>query len=200
MTSFNRQFFPAYCTLFRVVRLTSHNALKFLVDAGRVLQLVRVSYFFVGDIPGLKPQAYFSANPSHRSLCSLLEFTTPWLLPAFGSCFFPSGLIAWIPQTVYISVCYFLVFLFYTYQLLVPTHVGFRAHVKLASRMTTARWRYQTSATFCSSCCLYSIHPECYCSAEQSHLLQCLPIRATVGVATRQQGLPKFWPQFYVVE
>ena len=76
-------------------------------------------------IPGLKPS--FSANPSHRSL-------------SFSS----SGLTTWIPETFTDTSehirFYFLVFFFHflvvgSMRWIKLTHVGFRAHVKIASRI-----------------------------------------------------------------
>jgi len=97
-------------------------------------------------IPGLKPS--FSANLSHHSLS-----------------FFSSGLTAWIPQTVY---CYFWAYLFLLLSFSVLhflvvgsmhqiklTHVGFRAHVKIASRIIS----------YCNSFILLhasSFHVVCY--------------------------------------
>ena len=74
-------------------------------------------------IPGLKPS--FSENPSH---CS----------PSFSS----SGFTTWIPETVY---CYFWAYLFSTFGFSVFTLFscrfhGFRAHVKIASRIVSMNW------------------------------------------------------------
>ena len=94
--------------------------------------ITHLAYSF---IPGLKPS--FSANPSH---CSL----------SFSS----SGFTTCIPHTVY---CYFSAypFLLFSFSVLVcftllvvgsvrqitPTHVSFRAHVKIASRIVSYRMR-----------------------------------------------------------
>ena len=66
---------------------------------------------------------FFSANPSH---CSL----------SFSS----SGLTTWFPRLLLLLLRIFVVFLFYTFSCCFravdyATHVGFRAHVKIASRI-----------------------------------------------------------------
>jgi len=75
-------------------------------------------------IPGLKPP--FSANPSHRSP-SFFFFRIHYMDS-------PDCLLLFLS----ISILYFLVFLFLHF-LVVGCHVGFRAHVKIASRIVSYR-------------------------------------------------------------
>jgi len=80
-------------------------------------------------IPGLKPS--FSANSSHLSL-------------SFSS----SGLTTWIPQTFTVTSEHIRFFTFYFFclhflvvgsvQQIKLTRVGFRAHVKIASRIVSS--------------------------------------------------------------
>jgi len=107
---------------------TSHNT--FITRHITVILIIIIIISFPSPphsfIPRIKPS--FSANHSHRSL-------------SFSS----SGLTTWIPQTLTVTSehihFYFLVFFCFTLLVVVSvrsiklTHVGFRAHVKIASRI-----------------------------------------------------------------